>query len=278
MTTLSQYNKYYRTSDASGEAWHVKAGETLYTRDGKVTGNGYFPAMMQFDGSTGYYSTASYTSSGNIVTVVVSFQLTAYAGGGSGWLLSSQGPTNDTRAGVLYGTTNHGTAALQDRIRVEVQNSAGTTICRLFAAPAAHSDGARHTLFFEFDGDAGTAQFIIDGQNADDTGNTSRVAPTTGTLDSGVSSDLGVGAADTGSSLVNARLGYIGMRDVGGLDWTDFMYPDGTPKNIESTLSTVWGGPPLFWHESGKMDENKGSAGNMTKNGGIILAPASVWS
>ena len=52
------------------------------------------------------------------------------------------------------------------------------------------------------------------------------------------------------------------------------MDTSGNPKKLDESGWTEWGTQPLFWNEHGEMTNNKGSAGNMTKNGTIVIADA----
>lgn len=49
------------------------------------------------------------------------------------------------------------------------------------------------------------------------------------------------------------------------------LYSDGLPKALDESSWTEWGAQPLFWNEHGQMDNNLGSAGNMTRNGTIVI-------
>jgi hypothetical protein len=161
-------------------------------------------------------------------------------------------------------------------IEFYVANSAGTGICQLLT-DTSWLDGKPHTAVINFDGDAGTASFVIDGVDAIDTGHASYVAPTTGTL-AARAGGVGFGANEGGGSYIEGELGFFGYDDAGGLLWSDFMDSNGNPiKQDETTwANSGWGAQPLFWNEHGQMSNNKGSAGNMTENGTIVVAPAEV--
>jgi hypothetical protein len=145
-----------------------------------------------------------------------------------------------------------------------VQNSSGTEICRI-SSITSPLDDEYHTVFASYDGDNGLATFYIDAQDADDTGNPNRTL-TTGTLATSsasldVSSDQGFFGGD---------IGYMGMRDAYLTNWSDFMEPNGRPKELDEIGWTEWGAQPVFWNEDGEMDINLGSAGNMVENGTIV--------
>jgi hypothetical protein len=230
----------------------------------------YTPAMMQFDGSTGYYS-KTFTSSGNKVAVVGTFNSASYGGGDAfQYVALVKGPAR-TRMGIFTNANTRTNPDFQDTIQVLIQNSAGTNVCRLIS-PVGYLDGQNHTFMASFDGDAGTATFIIDGQNADDTGNASRDGPEVTTLDAGASSIFMVGAFDTPAYYFNEKLGFVGMREAYLTNWSDFMLADGTPRKLDETTWREWGAQPLFWNPYGDMTNNLGSAGDMTKNGTIEIA------
>lgn len=234
-------------------------------------GPSYTPAMMEFDGSTGYYSHVGITTSGNKCTVVLRFAINQDASSGFEWLFSMQGPTNHPRCYIAYQGTGAASADDRDRLLVTMDNSAGTIIGRIYAAEGQFVDGQPHTMFVEIDGDAGTIEWVIDGQTIDDTTNPNRVAPTTGTLDAGAGSDLGIGSTDTGSTLFPCQIGFVGYRDVGGLAWSDFMDARGYPKALDESTWAEWGAQPLLWNEHGEMTNNLGTLTSIVKNGTIVV-------
>lgn len=228
----------------------------------------YNPPMMQFDGSTGFYS-ATYTSVGNKVTLVARFNRASWTGNEVEYIARADGPTNTIRAGLFIHSSDYSTAVRQSKLGVISRNSANTQICRMFSSSVL-ADGEDHEVFYEFDGDAGTAVFRVDGVDADDTGNAERIAPTTGALASGAGSGFFVGSATSGVSLLfSGMIGRVGVIDSGDLVWSDYMDQYGNPK---PTDFSAW----LFGHFAGKMDENEGTAGAMTKNGTITLADPGV--
>ena len=227
----------------------------------------YTPAMMQFD-ATSYYNKA-YTTSGNKVTIVARFKSDTFTTAGR-ILSASYGSAGVNQRYQFYAlNSDHATVTKRNKIGFHVVNTSGTVVCSLFSITDP-VDGAEHTVFASFDGDTGAAQFYIDGVDADDTGNPDRVAPTTGTLESGAG-NLGVGAFHTNGNPFGGQIGFFGHAETSSLTWSDFIDTGGNPKDIEDTLSTVWGATPLFWNEHGEMTNNQGSAGNMTANGTITV-------
>jgi len=195
----------------------------------------YTPAMMQFDGSTGYYSN-TFTSAGNKVTGIIRFSRDSFATASGEYLFNSR-KTNG-RLQVVVWASNHANANYQDRVGMLVQNSVGATICFLIS-PTGYMDGEAHTLFCSFDGDAGVATFYIDGANADDAGNAARVAPTTGTLSSGVTTDITVGNLGA-SNYFAGNAGFFGHSDSYLTNWSDFFYTDDSPRQLDTIGWTQW--------------------------------------
>lgn len=230
----------------------------------------YSPAMMEFDGSTGYFSGASLATAGNKVTVVCRFRCASFSGAGLQYFARMHGGTsNRVRFGIVALASDHADVDRQDKIQFFVADSAGANIC-LLVTPSGYLDGEEHVLFASFDGDIGAATFIIDGLDVDDTGNADRVAPTTGTLETSASDGvLAVGANVGGGSNLDGDVGYFGHREAYLTNWSDFMDQYGNPKELDESGWTEWGAQPLFWNKHGDMTNNLGSAGDMTKNGTI---------
>lgn len=266
------------TSDATALQHHIKNGKTAYIASGKVTGNGYFPGMMKFDGSTGYYSlTADFNLSAGF-TFVSRFKWaggTIAAAGGFSRVLAIAASATATKMDIAI--TNDETAdSRAGRLTMFSQNAAFATLLTARSTEIV-SGGAFHSILAAYNPSAGTAVIKI-GNNTDQI-NAAALGHTitTGTMATGSGPNI-IGARAVPDRFFNGDMNFCGL--VGGYitDWSLFFHPDGSPKDIESTVSTVFGGPPILWHESAKLDENKGSGGNLTKNGGITLAAASNWS
>jgi hypothetical protein len=253
MTTLSQYHKYYRLGL------------------GEVLGPAYRPAMMQFDGSTGYYNLASAAISGNSITLVAKFNVAQVLDTSTTALLS-------TSSGLIaiYMPHNSNTETeMQNKIKI-ICRSTSADVC-VVGSTVDVMDGQDHTLLFAYDGTAGTAAFYIDGVDVDDTGYSSRLVGT-GTLTT-TSGIWRVGAAHWDASLkIDGKVGFFGVDDQYLTTYSDFFDANDNPIDQDETTwaNSGWGAQPLFWNEHGQMSNNKGSAGNMTENGTIIVAPAEV--
>ena len=171
------------------------------------------------------------------------------------------------RLGIFLAASDHATPAFRDKITVTSANSGSTNICVLVSIDAV-ADGSDHTVFYSFNGDTGAATFYIDGVDADDTGSAVRVAPTTGTLDTGAGSVI-IGALSGPSQFYGGQAGYVGHDEQYLTNPTDFHHPTNGLQEIDESGWTEWGSQPLYWEAQGEMDAQEGSAGNMTKNGTI---------
>jgi len=230
----------------------------------------YDPGMMTFDGSTGYYFNSNIVTSGNKVTGVARFNRASFTGGGFEAIFRFDGPNSKQRLSAYVHSSDYATAGRQSRVLMICQDSAGTNVCRLFSTDVA-CDGTDKLLFCSFDGDTGSATFYIDNVDADDTGNVERVAPTTGTLDSGSGSDCSV-AGGNGTLLLGGKVGYCGHSESYLTNPEDFG-TGASPLELDEVTWTEWGAQPLFWNEFGTMSDNKGSAANLGANG-TITGPA----
>lgn len=230
----------------------------------------YAPGMMQFDGSTGYYNQTSFISVGNKVTLVG--RIKSASSTSTQWVGGPAGPSGYQRGQAVLIASNSSTADEQNKLVVYAKSSSNVQICRLISDVDV-ADDEEHTFFFAFDADNGTAILIIDGEDADNISAVNRTL-TTGTLDSGASSKTSVGATTTGANKLTGSVGFFGHRDAYLTNWQDFMDHLGNPAKLDESLWTEWGGQPLFWNASGFMQDNRGSAGDMTVNGTIVVADA----
>lgn len=261
MANSSTLNPYYRTTNATAVATEIKQGQTAYISTGKVTGDAYTPAMMEYDGSTGYYSKTAFTSAGNKGSAIVRFIVL---------------PSTDnqklirvydtyTRFSITVKESDH--ASVANKLQIYITDSGGTVVCN-YSSSIDVTDGIEHTVLAAYDGDAGTASMYIDGIEVGDA-----VAPThvltTGTLETGnMACRVGSGV---GGEYLNGEVGFVGYSETYLTNWSDFMDANGNPKALDETTWTEWGSQPLFWNPHGYMEDNRGSAGDMTKNGTIIV-------
>lgn len=256
------------TSDATAEQWHVKSGKTAYIDSGKVTGNAYTPAMMDFDGSTGYYQKTGITPTGNAATTVARIKIPDFASSAGAHIFSYA--SGSFRTLLLITGSSYSGVSQRGKIQLFVQNSVSAEICRIISTTSFNT-GDDATIFAAYDATAGTAILRINGQDEDDTGHADRTL-TTGTLTTSGSAVMVVARHNTNSTnWVDGQIGFIGHREAYLTNWSDFMYSDGRPKAIDESSWTEWGAQPLIWNEHGQLDNNLGSLGNMTRNGTIVV-------
>jgi len=230
----------------------------------------YTPAMMEFRG-TQYYEDTSITLSGNKVTQVMRFNVPSFSGASDMRpFQTDDGPSPEIRSLFFIWSNDFATVDRRQKIGWYCTDTGGTVLCFLLSNVVV-TDGENHTVFAAFDGDAGTAIFIVDGVDADDTGNAERVAPITGTLAGAGGSRATLGANPDGLFIVTGQLGYAGYKDAYLTNWIDFMDSSGNPKALDESGWTEWGGQPAFWNEHGNMDNNLGSAGIMAENGIVVV-------
>jgi len=278
------WNEHGAMEDNKGSAGNMTRNGTVTLTPEPVIETGfpitvlsnYNPATMKFDGSTGYYS-GNYTASGNKVTIVARFNVPSFINATIPFMyLTEAVGGGHARVSISVAATDRIPADEAGKIRAISVNSSGTEICRVFSESIV-TDGADHIVMFSFDADNGTAQLVVDGVVEDDTAVASRTAPNTGTLGTS-SAELYVGDVSIGTRKLDGEIGFFGYDDQYLTNWSDFMDSNGNPiDQDESTWSNSgWGSQPLFWNEHGQMSNNQGSAGDMTENGTIVVAPESA--
>jgi len=238
---------------------------------GRVTADDFYtPAMMEWDGVTGTsWTSPSYSSIRNEVTVVCRFKISPFTGDTLEYLFTAQNSSTYDRITAAFISSNY--SSLPNRrgcLQFWGKNSAGTLIFTLLSNTG-YDDGADHTLFCSFNSSTGAYTIKIDGVDAEDTGNADKIAFGTYTMPKGAGSSLLIGNDLSGGNV--KQIGYFGMRDNYQTNWSDFMTSDGQPKELDESGWTEWGAQPLFWNEHGEMNNNLGSAGDMTKNGTIVI-------
>jgi hypothetical protein len=229
---------------------------------------------MQLDGTDDYDRT-SLTPSGNKVTAVVRFNIPSFVNATATSMTLFQYAKSFIRIRLDVFSSDSATAELRQKALFRVMNNAGTFICQLLSDITV-TDGTDHIAFISFDADTGQATFVVDENDVDDLGYSSRVL-TTGTLESGSGFVFGFGADQAGSNKVIGNLAYFGYKDAYLTNYTDFM--DGNIQKVLDEITwTEWGGQPLFWNRIGKMNDNQGTAGNMSVTGSPVEVPDSGGS
>jgi len=263
------WNQYGYMVDNKGSAGNMTAnGQIIEPID-----VGYDPGMMTYDGSTGYYNKSLTVSASNLCTTVIRFNRASFTGGAVVEYLiqfTNSGFLSRIRCEVF--PSDYSDVNLRNRCRVIVFNTSSTIIA-LQVSNVDVCTGSDVVLFYSFDGDNGTSVFYVNGVDADDATYPTKVAPTTGTLPSGASSEIAVGAAVGGTLHFEGDIGYCGVISTYLTNPTDFYHPTNGLQELDEATWTEWGSQPLFWNQYGTMTDNKGSAGNMTANG-TITGPA----
>lgn len=252
MTNLSDIFKD-KTQSGDANSWDIRSPKKAWVDGVELTGNAYTPAMMQYDGSSGFYELNPFTSAGNKVALMA-------------WILS-----NTISAGLhimnvwaLTGVRLRGaiTTDTTGKILVQTQDSSGTNIC-LLRSEVEIDDLIPHLICYSFDGDIGAASFEIDAVAQDDLAYGSRVAPTTGTLGTG-NAAFHYGCNYNENSFWPDQIGFGGHKEAYISDWSPYRYSDGRPKNADLS---AW----LIANEHGEMSNNQGTGSNATLNGTIVV-------
>lgn len=227
------------------------------TISGIISAVSYEPGMMTYDGSTGYYS-KSVASSGNALTTV--FRINSVGSTSFQRLIEY---ANQKLVSYIF-RNDHG--SLPGQLQFICYNTTGTNICNIMSENR-FDDGADHIVFFAFDATAGTVILRIDGVDEEWGAYGGRVV-TTGTLKT-TTENLFIGRqVASAAQYMDGDIGFCGIREAYLTNYGDFM--DGSaPKELDESGWTEWGAQPIFWNQFGTMTDNKGSLGNMTKNGTI---------
>jgi len=233
----------------------------------------YDPGMMTFDGSTGYYSHATLTTTGNLATGIIRINRASFSGVSAEYVYRVNGiGSSNMRIGAILIANDSAATTAQSKIVMQTENSSGAIVSKLVSTNVV-CDGSDHTIFYAYDGDNGTAILYVDGVDADDTGSAHRIAPTTGTLSTGTTVETFVGASAAATSLYGGSAGYFGYRNAYLTNPTDWYHPTNGLQEIDESGWTEWGSQPEFWEAQGEMDAQEGSEGNMSVTG-TITGPA----
>lgn len=234
---------------------------------GGVAAPAYDPGMMTFNGTDAYYSVDGATLAGNALTTVIRFSIDSFTGGVEQRPFDVRGP--GVRILLRVYPSDFATAELRNKLSILCSNSGGGNICDLLTD--VDIVGSDKTIFFSYDATAGTAILYVNGLDADDTGYSARLL-TTGTLHNSTASgthSYAYGADSGGIKWIDGKSGYFGYSETYRTNPTDFYHPTNGLQELDESGWTEWGAQPLYWNQFGTMDDNKGSAGNMTENGTI---------
>lgn len=229
----------------------------------------YDPLMMTYDGVGGHYSDAAITVANNTFTVIGRF--TAADKTDAQEIVRVRNASGRIRLAMTVQPNNHGTPDRRDILEILLHSDSGSTLCRLQSLVAVNT-GAEFTFFFSYNSANAAFTFKVNGIDAVDVGNDGYVEPTTGTMPTG-SFVINIGNNVTGTSWLNGKLGFFGMRDAYLSNWGDFFETDGSPKELDESGWTEWGAQPSYWEAQGEMDAHEGSLAQMTENA-TITGPA----
>jgi len=224
----------------------------------------YFPAMQKYDGASGSYDIQNVTLSGNDWTAVV--RVTVPEGDVNRDLLHVSIASN-----LVFHVFIEGGHVLA----VRAKNSEGSLILRA-KSNMFLDDNVPHTVFVDYQALTPSLQMIVDGHDVVDLTWPLHIL-TSGTLLSGNGYRVTVGSFNLLAEWFTGNLGYVGLKQERNLDWTRFMFSGGAPKKLDDVSWAEWSGQPLIWHESGKLDENRGSLGPLTKVGSIVISKPETW-
>lgn len=254
--------------------------KTTFKRTGKPTfkkpkkpkarGGQYDPCTMRYDGLTGYYGkTGIIAPTPNLITGVFRFTTNSQTGGGVQTICWANGVGTQPFLNVYVGDSDHANTDIRDKLVVITRDNGGTDLCALISDVTV-TDGSSHVGFYAYDGVNGTAIFVLDGSDADDTGNASRVAPVVGNPNSGTGAvSVGSNSAGFASELFDGDVSFFGYRHVYLTNWSDFMKNNGNPKELDEIGWTEWGSQPEYWNAAGEMDDNKGTLASLDRFGTV---------
>jgi hypothetical protein len=107
--------------------------------------------------------------------------------------------------------SDHATVERRNKMRVLMQNNTGTAIIDLLSNIEV-ADNNLHYIFFTGDPATGNFEYTINGNDADDTTYSNRLA-TSGTMETGANDDLGfMGYVNTTNNRVKGSVAYVGLR------------------------------------------------------------------
>lgn len=270
MTTLSQYKKYYRTTDADVEAHHIKSGKIGYGADGRLVGNAYTPAMMHFDSpsNTVYEQTNITWSFASGFTIVIRFNLETFltATWSNNYLFLNQSGSNNQASILAYPSDSGGSA---NKINVFCQNGSGTNILSISSSVALMGQG-NILLLTSYDPATGISHMYANDEDVASAGTS-----TIGTIATG-SGTKRVGALSNVLRNCQGDIGFVGLHNT-YIDLSieanrrKFCNSDGSPVEQDTTVwaNSGFGSQPLVFNPHGDMENNLGSGGNYTKVGPI---------
>jgi hypothetical protein len=233
--------------------------------------------MVDFSNGSDYYQSPAFGVSltGNKITMVLGFNSGAFTGGGQAAAIAAATTDGRHRARVNIHPDDDIDPTVRGKITVSTQGTTTPTICHLVSKEA-YTDGLDHVVFYSFDGDNGLATFYIDGVNADDTTNASRIAPTAEALRAGAAYCVLGGAFGVATLFNTGKAGFYGVRNAYLTNPLDFLSATG-PDAIDEVGWTEWGAKPAVWNYSGLMIHNAGSGDPFNTTGTPTLTQGDTY-
>lgn len=281
MTHMSQYEHYYRTHNANALASDIRSGRIAYIHNGRVLGDGYFPAMMEFIGaSSSYYDSSENWDFSSGVSMVVQIRMDPFldATYPNKYCARTTGTANHIKFALLVESSDTPNAEERNKAAFLVQSTTGANICFAFT-DADVCDGAVHTLLFSYNQSTGVAHVYVDGVESLNESSTS-YALTTGTVATGSGPTQIGGLTGVGRWIDGGAIGYLG----GCNTYIDFSIAANRDKFLDSNGLFIrpdeaawsqWGGvQPAFWNEHGEGSNNKGSGNNLPLIGTVNVMDA----
>lgn len=246
-----------------GDAGHILTMQSTNVPGWQFIRN-YFPAMMQYNGASTYYEKTGLS----------------YSNASNNFVAEFAAPPAATHQTMMLWRGLAGFAFLAriqnwDRLGFYVWSAAGPIACQVQSTISV-ADSKLHTTFFDYDPTTGAVTLEVDGQDVDDPLYGPRIS-TIATLKSGATAICDVGGIPVTGDWFTGQIGFMGFHQVTGLQSSDFFEANGAPKKLDIATWLQWWSQPRIWHESGKLDENRGTIGAMTKNGPIVLALPETW-
>lgn len=231
-------------------------------------GVNYRPTAMQYNSS---YLAGSGALVNNAVTFIGRIKCAPFTGAAT-LIPFSAGSVSSAPMLVYASASDVADTDLRNRLKMSLQVSSTEVVS--LASNVDVIDNEFHNILFAYDGTAGVATFIIDGNPADNIGWASRVAPTVATITK-ASCTYRVGSAWwAASNYYSGQLGFLGLQDSYITDYSSFFDSDGNPQQLDTSdwSLTPFGTQPLLWNEHGDLRNNLGSFSNFTDTGVVYAA------